>query len=132
MLAILLAASLASSQQALNLEQVDARLSAIVYSARGGWLFHQLSHLICQNAARQNYITKVMLQYQMLEREYVVLGGTFLPDDEQEIMLEPYHTRCATGRASEIASRWQVASDNAERELQTMQGLLERKRQLTK
>lgn len=132
MLAFLVAASLTSSQQSLNLEQVDARLSSIVESARGGWLFHQLSHLICQSAARQNYIIKIRLQYQTLEREYVALGGTFLPDDEQEIMLEPYHTQCETGPASGIALRWQSVSDNAERELRTMQGLLERKRQLMK
>ena len=132
MLAILLVVSQVDSVQSLNLQQVDAQLSATVYSARGGWLFHQLSHLVCQSAVRENRRMEVVLRYGQLEREYVVLGGTFVPDDEQEIMLETHHTRCAEGQAAEIASRWQATSDDAERELRMMQALLGRKRQLTK
>lgn len=132
MLAILLAVSQTASVQSLDLQQVNAQLSATVYTARGGWLLHPLSHLVCQSAARANRLTELSLRYARLEREYVALGGTFVPDDEQEIRLETYHTRCANGQAAEIASRWQAASDNAERELQTMQALLGRKRQLTK
>jgi hypothetical protein len=130
MFAILLVISQVDSVQDLTLEQINTRLSDTVYAARGGWLFHSLGRMICQSAARQNYLVSVTLRYGQLEREYVALGGTFVPDDQQEIMLTPYYTQCEPGSASEIASRWRAASDDTERDLRTMQALLERKRQL--
>lgn len=131
MFAFLLLLSQGSNIDAMSLKQIDAELSSTVYSARGGWLFHHLSHLICNEAARLNRIIEVNLRYSRLEREYELLGGTFAPDEEQSIMEEAVHRTCEVGEEAKTASAWRARSDEAEQVLVRMRSLLNRKRAIT-
>ncbi|WP_423605708.1 hypothetical protein [Sphingomonas sp. MS122] len=128
MFAILLLLSQGSNIETMSLEQIDAELSATVYSARGGWLFHHLGHLICQDSARLNRIVEVNLRYSRLEREYELLGGTFAPEEEQSIMEEAVHRTCEAGDEAKTARAWRARSDETEQALARMQSLLARKR----
>jgi hypothetical protein len=63
-----------------------------------------------------------------MERNYVALGGKFLPDDEQEVMTTPYYTQCVAERGSAASFRYQA--DRVEASLRWIASLLHRKKAL--
>lgn len=113
----------------MTMAQIDRSLTEFFYSARGGFLLHPLSHYVCREPSRERQNREIADEYLRLEREHQRLGGTFAPDDEQEILLEAVHRSCTEPRKS-AGARWEEIANNIERELSEMRKLLARKRKL--
>jgi hypothetical protein len=126
---LLLALATSVNPRSMDLPNVDRELSGIVYSARGGWLLHQLTHYECNDAGRKYQNGQIFRDYKNLEREYKNLGGDFASNANQEIMLESVHYHCSGGFSySEVY--WEKEIARVESDLSMMRSLLSRKRQL--
>jgi hypothetical protein len=113
-----------------NSDDVDHKLVAFFYRARGGWLLHPLTHYVCSNRERARQNRLIFKEYEALERRYLEMGGKFAPDSEQEISLEPYHSSCPQKAEERRLSEqtWEEIANSVESEMADVRKLLDLKR----
>jgi hypothetical protein len=109
-------------------KQVDEALYNTVYSGRAGTLLFGPSQYFCGNVRRKEETARQLREYRRMEREYVALGGTMAPNEEQDIWSPPHHTECADQRNAE--REWQIRFDAVGKQLKGMRDLLRRKKML--
>ncbi|WP_395397272.1 hypothetical protein WBP07_31860 [Novosphingobium sp. BL-8A] len=111
-------------------DEVDRKLAAFFYKARGGWVLHPLTHYVCADGERARQNREIFREYRRLEQRYLEMDGKFAPDSEQEISLEPYHSNCPQEAEERYlsAQTWEEIANSAETELADVRKLLDLKR----